>query len=518
MDDELEAAREEFLSSQVGRALNEPPAPDPPQEWKAPIALSPGARPPVFPAHRLPAWLCDYVCAVAEYLQVPVDLPGMLALSAIATAAGGRAVVQPWAGWREPLNLYVTVAMPPGARKTPVFQHIIRPLEHAERLAVEAAKPEVAEARVRHQAAKAKADKAEKDAETASKEASEEAVHFASQMRLMAEAVTVPHIPRLLADDCTPESLMTLMCEQGGRIALYSDEGEVFGMMAGRYSTAGPNLGVYLKAHVGSPIRVDRKGRDPEYIERPAMTLGLTIQPHMLRDVAGIHGARGRGLLGRFLWAVPVSNMGTRSNDTAPVPDAVDARYLEYVAALVASLSEWVDPAVLPFTPEAAAELRRFADWLEPQLAEFGALGYLADWASKLVGHTARIAGLLSLASNVDTGWKVDVSAACVADAIKIAEYLIAHAVIAFDTMHFDPLVEDARALVNWISEREHFTRREIMQSHRRRFSTVDDIKPALNLLCEHEFIVELPRERPTGRGRPPGPKYIVNPRIMELD
>lgn len=487
-------------------------------EWKPPIPLTPVDRVPVFPAHRLPAWLNEYVVAVAHYLQVPVDLPAMLALSALATAAGGRCVVEPWPGWREPLNLYVAVAMPPGARKTPVFQHIIRPLEHAERLAVEAAKPEVAEARVRYQTAKAKADKADKDAENASKEASEEAVHFATQMRLMAESITVPAIPRLLADDCTPESLMSLMCEQGGRIALYSDEGEVFGMMAGRYSTAGPNLGVYLKAHVGSPIRVDRKGRDPEYIERPAMTLGLTIQPGMLADVAGIHGARGRGLLGRFLWAVPPSNMGTRESDTVPVPDDVDARYLEFVAALAASLAEWTDPAVLPFLPEAATELRRFADWLEPQLADHGALGHIADWAAKLVGHTARIAGLLSLAAHIDTGWKVPIDVAFVRDAIKIAEYLIAHALVAFDAMRLDTLASDAKSLLYWISERDRFSRREIHQSHRRRFPTVDDITPVLNLLCDHEYIVEEPRKPPTGRGRPPGPTYIVNPRTRESD
>ena len=30
-------------------------------------------------------------------------------------------------------------------------------------------------------------------------------------------------------------------------------------------------------------IRIDRKGRPPEYIPRPALTLGLMIQPEVLR-------------------------------------------------------------------------------------------------------------------------------------------------------------------------------------------------------------------------------------------
>jgi replicative DNA helicase len=38
--------------------------------------------------------------------------------------------------------------------------------------------------------------------------------------------------------------------------------------MAGRYNQqVGPNLGVYLKGHAGDLLRVDRRGRPPEYVE-----------------------------------------------------------------------------------------------------------------------------------------------------------------------------------------------------------------------------------------------------------
>jgi hypothetical protein len=62
-----------------------------------------------------------------------------------------------------------------------------------------------------------------------------------------------------------------------------STEGGVFDVIAGRYNGNIPNMDVWLKGHSGDMIRVDRKGRPPEYIRKPAMTLGLMIQSDVLK-------------------------------------------------------------------------------------------------------------------------------------------------------------------------------------------------------------------------------------------
>lgn len=480
--------------------------------WEPPAPLGPKGRLPVFPAHRFPPWLNEFCVALSASLQTPVDLPAMLVLSVLGAMCGGRCVVEIRRGWTEPLNIFTAVALPPGERKTPVFMRVIRPLEVGEVKALDAIRPDIADARTRSARAKAKADKAEDDAARASEAASEEAIHFAAQMRLMAEAVTVPVQPRLLADDATPESLTSLLAEQGGRLALFSDEGEVFNMMAGRYSASGPNLGVYLKSHVGSPIRVDRKGRDPEVIERPALSLGLTIQPEMLQAVAGIHGARGRGLLARFLWSVPTSKVGTRLINTPAVPEEVEETYMTEMGLLFDSLREWTDPAVIVFTPEADAAMAAWERELEARLAVGGDLAHMTDWGAKLAGHTARIAGQLHMAANVRTGWAEPVQASTMADAIHIAEYLIVHAMVAFDAMEMDPAVNDARAVLRWLERRDEFSQRDFFKAHQFRFRTVPNTEPVLELLCRHGYIRQLPKTPPTGRGRPHGPKYIVNP------
>ena len=499
------------------RPFDEPePAKTRPDEWEAPIPLGQAGKPPVFPAHRFPPWINAYVVAMAEAVQVPVDLPAMLVLSALATAAGARAFVEVKPGFVEQLNLYTATAMAPGARKTPVFMRVTAPLMDHEQAAMEATAPDVAEAKVRLGIAKAAAAKAQIEAEKASPDARDEAAHFAAAQALMADAITVPTMPRLLVDDATPEALTSLMAEQGGRIAMFSDEGEVFSMMAGRYSSKGPNLAVYLKAHVGSRIRVDRKGREPELVKKPALTLGLTVQPVVLSQLLAIEGARGRGLLGRFLWSVPPSNVGYRRSDPEPVPAAVEERFATNLRALVAELADWTDPLPLVFTQAAGTALMRYQDSIEPRLRDPGGdLAHIADWAGKIVGHVARIAGLLYLATNVGGEMRGPIDASFVDDAVKIGDYLCIHALHAFQTMSDGPVQDNARAIMRWArdADLQVFTRRQAHQACRHRMPTVDDLKPALAMLEGTGHIRRLPVPDPTSKGgRPPGPKYQINP------
>lgn len=480
--------------------------------WEAPIPLGRGsATPRPFPVHVLPGWARDFVEQLAVETQTPPDLAAGMVLAALATAAGGRAVVEVRPNWREPLNLYVAVAMPPGSRKTPVFNRVARPVIDAEMAQVADTVPLIAEARVRRKAADAAADKAQTEADRASKDAQEEALHFAAAQRQLAESITVPTLPRLLADDATPEALTSLMAEQGGRLGVLSDEGVVFDIMAGRYSSS-PNLGVYLKAHVGSPIRVDRKGRAAEVIPAPALTMGLTIQPGLLAMLARVQGARDRGLLARFLWINPPDGVGHRQiGPPAMTVDAEDA-FADSIRTLIASLAEWTDPAVIPFTPAADAALAALERRLEPRLRAAGDLAHLRDWTAKLAGHTARIAGLLHLAGNVTAGWGKAVEVETVAGAIEVADYLIEHALNAFDLMEADADVAGARRLLRWIKGKTTFSHRDAHTQNRPFFQKSSDLEPALRLLVDHGFIRRLPRPRSSGPGRPASAQYTVSP------
>ena len=88
--------------------------------------------------------------------------------------------------------------------------------------------------------------------------------------------------PRLLADDATVEKLGQLLAEQDGRIGIFASEGDVLDLMSGRYRDGMPNIGVYLRGHSGDTHRVDRLNRPAEYVRRPAIAIGISVQPEVL--------------------------------------------------------------------------------------------------------------------------------------------------------------------------------------------------------------------------------------------
>jgi hypothetical protein len=511
----------EYLAHLAGELADTTTAARGERGWEPPIPFGLVGQVPAFPVEVLPSWLSDYVAAVATATQTPPDLAGMLALAVLATVAAGAVEVQPRPGWREPLCLFVAVGMDAGTRKSSVFTALTRPVADFERDQATVALPAITETATLRRIADQAAAHAETAASKAPADQQEERQAEAIARAAEAANLIVPPVPRWLVDDATPEALAGLLATYG-RIALLSPEGDVFDQMAGRYNqAAGPNLGVYLKGHAGDLLKVDRRGRPPEYVQRPCLTIGLTVQPEVLQGLADRPGFRGRGLLARFLYSLPESLVGRRQPGAPPVPEAVTDRYALELQALAASLTTPTtdDPTVLVLDHRAAELLLAFERDLEPRLApDRGDLGHLAGWAAKLVGSTCRLAGLLHLASHLRDGWAQPVNPDTFAGAIQLADYLVDHARAVFDLMGSDPRLGDARWLLDWVSrsDRMQFSRRDAhVAAPRSRFPKATDLEPALRLLEEHGYLRRVdaePSRDPQGRGRPASPRFLVNP------
>ncbi|MFD7235083.1 DUF3987 domain-containing protein [Streptomyces syringium] len=489
-----------------------------PGVWGDPIPLNHQPKLPTFPTHVLPTWAREFVDAVAEETQTPPDLAGALALAVLATAAGGRVIVQLRGRWREPTNLFVVVALPPGNRKSAVFSAMTAPLRIAEKLLVSQSSGRIAEAEVTAKMAREAADKAAAQAAKAVGPERDGLTAEAIALAQAAESLEVPVSPRLLADDSTPETVTTLMSEQGGRLSVMSAEGGIFDIIAGRYSGT-PNMEVFLKGHAGDWLRVDRRTR-AENIEAPALTMGLAVQPDVLEDIGKNRGFDGRGLLARFLYALPESLVGYRKADPDPVPDHVAERYERTVTALTLALADWTDPAVLRLTPEAHRALGAYDQRIEPQLrARGGRLGHVTKWASKLVGATARIAGLLHLGQHLEDGYTRPISEATMNAAIEVGEYFTQHALTVFDLMGADATLARARSLLAVLEDNgwQSVTRRDLFAKlSRSEFPTVADLEPAAALLEEHGYLRSETPPRTGKRGRPPAPRYLIHPHVRE--
>jgi replicative DNA helicase len=511
--------------------VSKPPTPDqarkaaqragdqPDVEWEGdPLRIDRRGEPPPFPVSVLPKRIGAMVRATATALQVPADLPGMLALAVLSTAAGGRAVVELDDGWREPTNIYAAPVMPSGSRKSPTYALMTEPVRRAEaqlRAKVRAAR---AEAMAMSEVRTLQASKARQSAAAAGDEQRDEALAEAIAATEAALSAEVPPEPELMADDVTAESLVTVLAEQGGRIAVLAPEGDVMMTIAGRYSNGKPNPGVLLRGWSGESIRVRRGGRY-EDIPHAYITMGICLQPEMLREIAEVPGFRGRGVLARHLFAVPPDTVGFRKTGAAPVKAETRDAYIADMQALLLSLHEWTDPYVLTLTDAARKIFREWEEAVEPRLRRAGGdMGEeLREWGSKLVGTTGRLAGLLHLGERARGDWGAQVTEQTMRDAITLAEYLVQHARVAFGDMVPSPAAENAIAVLDWItatvreSKRLLVTRREIHSGcrTRTRFRTSAELTSPLALLREHGYIQPL---------KAPGSKseiYAVHPSLL---
>ena len=494
------------------------PAMPTPAEPEAPLPLERGQS-LALPVHLFgDGWLGSMIEAVAKATETPLELSAGIGLGVLAVACQRSFCVMIEDGYFEGLNLFVCAALPSGSRKTATMMKLIRPLmeweaersaDLAEEIARATAAAKTAQARIsylRTQAGKCKPGEYE-----ALKNEIEE---------LEATMPEVPVPPRLLCQDITPERVASLLAEHNECLGLFSDEGGPLDTMSGRYSDM-PNLDIYLQGHAGAFVRVDRGSRPPVILKHPRLSMVIAPQPDVLRGLTANKLFRARGLPARFLFLLPVPNLGFRKLQTVPVPESVKESYARGLYALLdtpmaTGKSGEPRPNILRLSHQAHAEWKAFAHEMEAAMRPGGRLEYLTDWASKAVGAVARIAGLLHCADYAGNHPQLfEVEAETMVRAVQMGRIFTEHALQAFDMMGADPAMDAARKVLAWI-EREQattFTARDCWRALRGSFKTTNEIEPAYDLLMDTGHISEVElTERKAGR---PSRVFQVNPHIV---
>jgi hypothetical protein len=275
---------------------------------------------------------------------------------------------------------------------------------------------------------------------------------------------------------------------------------------------------VWLKGHAGDKLRIDRKGRDSEYIDNPALTMLLTVQPAVLSTVASNSTFRGRGLLARLLYAIPSDNLGQRRIGAKSVPIDINDAYKKRVQTLITDLAGRADRGVLTLSPQAHELLLDTERRIEPQLAEDGDLGPITEWGSKLAGAMLRIAGLLHLARK-EEAFDIPISSVTLAAAIRIGEYFTEHARAAFRVLGDTDTRDAAYLLAHFVKKGTvEFTIRSLLTDlPRGRFATADDVTAAVRVLEDHGYVRAQPQPERTGPGRRPSPGYLAHPDLAAV-
>lgn len=495
--------------------------------------IIPGPPEPVrLPLEVLPPSLRDQVGSVAASMQVPEDIPLLLALACASAAVGGKVEVVVRLGWREPVSLYVAIIYLPAGRKSPTYAIMTEPLRERESECIRDATPSLLAA----QDVVEVAERALADAKTAAakKKGSLDDVENARK-ELEAARASMPPDGRLLAGDITPEAMVQRMASQGGRLAILEPEPGPLQLIAGRYSDTA-RLDEVKKAWSGETITVDRVGRPPLRVERPALTLALMLQPGVLEGLQNAAAFRYEGVLGRVLWCRPRHRLGKRLTglDVPPFDLGAADRYRRALRRLLkmraAGAADGSDPPTLSLSPEALSSLHAWEAEVERELADGGRYAGIRDWAGKMVGQTVRVAALLELASRAQDGRPLldePIGMWALEGAIRLLRALGSHALAVLSgDLGMDSrmrllryVLQRAVAVVRRMREaQEEATERELFRACQGHASIneMSDLRPLIGAL-EERGCLRLVR-RPSTGGRTPSPRLEVHPVILDQE
>ena len=489
-------------------------------QWEPITPIGMKSLPP-FPTDALPDWLRAYVEALAAATETPPDLAGLLALSlcGLCVAKTARVALSP--DWTEPLNLFTLTVMPSGSRKSAVFARMTAPITRFEIEENKIREPEVALARHRYDQLTARYKDAAAQAVKAKdtlmrQEAEQEAEALTAEIA----SFSMPSLLRLVTSDFTQERLIGLLAEQGERLGVMAPEGGIFETLAGHYTGGSVNIDIILSGQSGDAYHYDRKNSPSIVLKKPALTMGLAVQPDVLRGMIGKPGFKGRGLLARYLYALPHHNIGYCHNRDISVPPILEQTYCERIGRMLSHSLEFMKqedamPPLLYMEPDARSLFQEWRNTIETQRRPGERLGDMEEWSGKIRGQAARVSAILHIAETGRAEGRIALHT--VEAAIRLGEYFIPHAIAAFGEMRTDDATDKARAVVEWIQRKSMrtFTRRDVHVAHRSRFQTATDVDPILILLAKQNYIMECPAQKRVGAGQPASPVYEVNPGVF---
>ncbi|WP_052507095.1 DUF3987 domain-containing protein [Desulfonatronovibrio magnus] len=466
---------------------------------------------PAINADDLPLWAGSMVREISDSLQVPAELAVTTVLGAVSLAVIGCVdEVEVKTGYSETLNLYLLAELPPAERKSGTIAISFRPIYAWESEQAEDMRDKIRAARSKRKSLEKVIDqRRSKLSRIKDQDKLNEEIESISKSE--ASLPDVPKSPRLIFDDSTNERVPTLLKDNNEVAGIVSAEGGMFDTMAGRYSKGIPNLDVYLKAHCGEPVSVDRVGREPLVLLKPRLVICLCVQNEVMESLSSKPGFRGRGVIGRFIYILPDSRLGHRKIDTRAMSEKVIREYDSGIRSLLDLRGAGLK---LKLSPGAYELWKQFAQAVEVELRPGGQFEAMTDWAGKLPGAAARIAGLFHCISSSLPG-NLTVSAEIMEQALSLSSRLADHAREAIGQMGCDDSRAAALRVLKWIRETSstRFTARSCYKALHGTLKTMAEVKPGLDTLEERGYIRKV-SEPPSGPGRP-SKVFEVNPEVV---
>lgn len=475
------------------------------QNWEAPILFD-NFETPQISADILPSPIKEFAKALSKSTETPESMAVMSIIAVLSTTLQGKFIVKPKfdSDYKETLNIYTLTALPPANRKSAVLKSCTYPLQEWEKEQKEILEPEIRKQKSRYESDKIVIDAMRKKLKSDSNNC--DLIEKIAQKE--SELKEPQSLPRLFINDTTPESLAIMVAEQNNRMAIHSDEGGIVETMAGLYSGGSANIDVLLQGWDGGNLRQKRKDRELNI--NPLLTINLVVQPVILENLGNKKAYNGKGLLERFLYCLPSSNLGYRKNEETPIPSQVKNNYYLKVKELLDIPYQEV-PIALALDDKAFKEWRDFQNAIEVDLRESGRLAICKGWGGKIVGQALRIAGLFHV---VEYGKDLEqINLGTLQKALGLCSLLTFHAISAFSAMEVNQDNKDAKEILRWIEayQLDYFTKAELTKKMQNRSSMrAYRLDKLLTILVERNIISE-----PIKEGKKTI-KFKVNPAITK--
>ncbi len=506
-------------------------------EWPLPKAL-PEGLPAVAPFDELllPEAMRPWITDIYDRMQCPPDYPAVGAMVALGSVIGQRVRMRPKRrdSWELAANLWGIVVGKPGAMKSPALGEALKPLNRLQSAAMDAAKAKASENEVDAMELAARQKALTNELERSIKAADPEkpgralsdikydlktVVEQIAQQKISAQGV------RYTTNDPTVEALGVLLANNPAGILVQRDE--LVGWMRNMDKPGHENdRSFYLEAWNadGKSYTYDRIQRGTIVIDSPCVSVIGGTQPGVIggyMHAAATGGAGADGLMQRFQMLVWPDD----PHDWKNVDRWQDTAARNQASAIFERLAR-LDPQAIGAEPTDADGKNWFLRF-DPEAQEL-----FAEWHANLerdlrqsqpeclAGHFAKYRklipslALISHLADCPQGGPVKVES--LERAVAWGDYLKSHAYRAYAPAmgsHTAP----ALALADRLRAKalnDGFTAKTVYTKDWQGLDR-EATEKALDMLEELDWLRALPAE-PKGPGRPPLPKYAINPRLLE--
>jgi len=492
--------------------------------WQHPTPLTVQQYPPAPDKSHMPGIVWDIVKEVAESRQTSTAVCYPTALACVCTVLRGKLfVTRSDFTQTELATLYLASVADSGEGKSSTRAVIEAPCKKvAHKLTSEARKQNAA------YAVKAKvAAGITKGIEKAMIETQSLKLSVADEKTLIENQQVIDNKPKsglLVCSEITPEGFVDKL-EANGFIAVLSGEGAGVLEGFGKYSSnSSPDAGVspFLSAYDNETAQNTRRGDNSYGVDNARACLSLGLQPYALAQLWCNEGLQGRGFINRLTMfdAKPHAveyHKGKKPDNSIAMNAAVKAwaGALDSIDQQVSLLNS--EDITIALTDEADNAWADFAQEWHDRALEGGELWHLKGFFKKrLQAQVLRIAavyhaiegGSLRISSKTPR-----ISLATMQKAINAGELIAQHFIAISKSAGFDPTIQKAKAVLARIRDKDlkEVTAKTLYDNGWAGVTKAETAAEVLAMLVDNKYLyrVDIPA---TGKGRPPAPKYLVNP------